>query len=76
LGGDVVAVVWKPNAFVPKPFKLANANLSIPIGQVNGKFDRFNIEKGKATIVVPNIFEILSDFSLLGEGLVEAVKVQ
>jgi len=63
LGGDIIAVVLKPSSFVLKPFKLAHSSYTLPI------------EK-RAIHLLPNIFEILSEFYELGHGLVESITFQ
>ncbi|CAN8001209.1 unnamed protein product, partial [Ixodes hexagonus] len=60
-GGNLVAVLWKPHAFQPQPFK---------VSQVGGRM--LNAE-GK---MVPNVEAMLEDFSILGKGLVTAVETR
>uniref|UniRef100_A0A131YG99 Nucleolar protein 6 n=1 Tax=Rhipicephalus appendiculatus TaxID=34631 RepID=A0A131YG99_RHIAP len=60
-GGDIVAVLWKPNAFVPQPLKVSH---------IGGY-----MLKGK-DMMVPNVEAILEDFSILGKGLVESVEAR
>jgi len=65
LGGGVVAVVWKPAAFMPRNFRVTDAQHALPL-EVKGI-------KGVQT--VPNIVSVLADFRSLGEGLVESVEM-
>ncbi|XP_030633851.1 nucleolar protein 6 [Chanos chanos] len=61
-GGSVIAVLWKPKAFEPKPFKtsLINArSVKVTDAEVS---------------TVPNIEAILEDFCIIGEGLVKKVE--
>ncbi|KAL3225012.1 hypothetical protein MRX96_026198 [Rhipicephalus microplus] len=60
-GGDIVAVLWKPNAFVPQPLKVSH---------IGGY-----MLKGK-DMMVPNVEAVLEDFSILGKGLVESVEAR
>ncbi|XP_012671410.2 nucleolar protein 6 [Clupea harengus] len=60
-GGTVIAVVWKPKAFTPHPFKT---------GMMGAR--RVEVTEDKPS-TVPNVEAILLDFSVLGEGLVHKV---
>ncbi|EEC15910.1 nucleolar RNA-associated protein, putative [Ixodes scapularis] len=60
-GGNLVAVLWKPHAFQPLPFK---------VSQIGGR--TLNAE-GK---MVPNVEAVLEDFSTLGKGLVTSVETR
>jgi len=57
--GTKIAVLWKPKAFEPKPFK---------IKYVSGR-------KKEGTKLVVDLEAIIDDFSLLGEGLVENIEI-
>uniref|UniRef100_H2YJS5 Nucleolar protein 6 n=1 Tax=Ciona savignyi TaxID=51511 RepID=H2YJS5_CIOSA len=56
-GGSVIGVLWKPNAFKPKPFQLLS---SCCVLQPDGK-------------VVPEVSMILEDFKIMGQGLVDSI---
>ncbi|XP_070396608.1 nucleolar protein 6 isoform X1 [Dermacentor albipictus] len=60
-GGNLVAVLWKPNAFVPQPLKVSH---------IGGYMLKGN------NMMVPNVEAILEDFSILGKGLVESVETR
>ncbi|XP_064073088.1 nucleolar protein 6 [Vanessa tameamea] len=57
-GGDVIAVLWKPDIDEPREFQTLNANALMPV-TINGE-----------TKYKVNIEAILEDFRILGEGLV------
>ncbi|XP_074526984.1 nucleolar protein 6 [Halichoeres trimaculatus] len=63
-GGTVIAVVWKPKAFAPAPFK--TSQLSARSVQVTG--DEAN--------TIPNVEAILEDFQIIGKGLVKSVEAR
>ncbi|XP_063051087.1 nucleolar protein 6 [Engraulis encrasicolus] len=60
-GGTVIAVLWKPKAFAPLPFKT---------GAMGAR--RVEVCDDKVSSV-PNVEAILHDFSVLGEGLVDKI---
>ncbi|XP_046966529.1 nucleolar protein 6 [Vanessa cardui] len=57
-GGDVIAVLWKPDIHEPREFQTLNAHALKPV-TINGE-----------TKYKVNIEAILEDFRILGEGLV------
>ncbi|KAG5841083.1 hypothetical protein ANANG_G00195830 [Anguilla anguilla] len=61
-GGTVIAVLWKPQAFAPLPFK--TSQMSARRVEVTGEEAR----------TVPNVEAILEDIRILGEGLVKKVE--
>ncbi|KAL0979774.1 hypothetical protein UPYG_G00189470 [Umbra pygmaea] len=61
-GGTVIAVLWKPKAFNPVPFKTGQ----IVARHLGGTGDR--------THTVPNVEAILEDFRVMGHGLVKSVE--
>ncbi|KAG7481304.1 hypothetical protein MATL_G00065380 [Megalops atlanticus] len=61
-GGTVIAVLWKPQAFTPQPFK--TSQMSARRVEVTGEEAR----------TVPNVEAILEDFCIMGEGLVKKVE--
>ncbi|KAM9858055.1 nucleolar protein 6 [Aulostomus maculatus] len=63
-GGTVIAVVWKPKAFVPAPFK--TSQVSARSVEVSG--DQAN--------TIPNVEAILEDFRVLGKGLVKSLEAR
>lgn len=63
-GGTVIAVLWKPNAFEPKPFKTSLMNARRV--EVNGD----------VVTTVPNVEAILQDFRIIGEGLVKRLELR
>ncbi|XP_076854204.1 nucleolar protein 6 [Brachyhypopomus gauderio] len=63
-GGTVVAVLWKPHAFVPQPFKTSLMNAR-----------QVKVSDGTAT-TVPNVEAIVQDFHIMGEGLVNKVELK
>ncbi|XP_051923336.1 nucleolar protein 6 [Hippocampus zosterae] len=63
-GGSVIAVLWKPKAFAPLPFK--TSQMSARIAEVTGK-------EAKS---VPNVEAILEDFRIIGKDLVKSVEAR
>ncbi|TRY85695.1 hypothetical protein DNTS_013423 [Danionella cerebrum] len=63
-GGTVIAVLWKPNAFEPRPFKTSLMNAR-----------RVEVNGDVAT-TVPNVEAILQDFRIFGEGLVQKLELR
>lgn len=63
-GGTVIAVLWKPTAFEPQPFKTSLMNAR-----------RVEVSGDVAT-TVPNIEAILQDFRIIGEGLVKKLELR
>jgi U3 small nucleolar RNA-associated protein 22 len=69
-GGTRIAVVWKPQAFVPQPFRIMQAFCKKKTTQ------RIKDSKKKAEVLfVPDVEAILADFELMGDGLVGSVEV-
>uniref|UniRef100_A0A8D3E2S2 Nucleolar protein 6 n=1 Tax=Scophthalmus maximus TaxID=52904 RepID=A0A8D3E2S2_SCOMX len=63
-GGTVIAVLWKPKAFVSMPFKTS---------QVSAR----SVEvTGEEVNTVPNVEAILEDFQVMGKGLVKSVEAR
>ncbi|XP_038558742.1 nucleolar protein 6 isoform X2 [Micropterus salmoides] len=61
-GGTVIAVLWKPKAFIPVPFKTSQVSArSVEVA-------------GEEANTVPNVEAILEDFRVLGKGLVKSVE--
>ncbi|KAL6114361.1 nol6 [Pungitius sinensis] len=60
-GGTVIAVLWKPKAFVPIGFK--TSQMCARKVEVNGE---------EAT-TIPNVEAILEDFRIMGKGLIKSV---
>ncbi|KAI1900401.1 hypothetical protein AGOR_G00049570 [Albula goreensis] len=63
-GGTVIAVLWKPPAFSPLPFKTSQMNARTV--EVTGEEVR----------TVPNVEAILEDFRIMGEGLVKSIEAR
>lgn len=63
-GGTVVAVVWKPKAFTPAPFKTS---------QVSARSVQVTGDDAKT---IPNVEAILEDFQVIGKGLVKSVEAR
>ncbi|XP_042176280.1 nucleolar protein 6-like [Oncorhynchus tshawytscha] len=61
-GGTVIAVLWKPKAFTPLPFKTS---------QMVAR--RVEVS-GEEAHTVPNVEAILEDFRVMGQGLVKSVE--
>ncbi|XP_068616860.1 nucleolar protein 6 [Brachionichthys hirsutus] len=61
-GGTVIAVLWKPKAFVPIPFKTSQASA------------RNVAADGDQASSSPNVEAILEDFRVIGKGLVRSVE--
>ncbi|XP_058491620.1 nucleolar protein 6 [Solea solea] len=60
-GGTVIAVLWKPKAFVSMPFKTSQMSA------------RCAAVTGDEVSTLPNVEAILEDFSVMGKGLVKSV---
>ncbi|KAF6725217.1 Nucleolar protein 6 [Oryzias melastigma] len=63
-GGTVIAVLWKPKAFAPAPFKTS---------QVSARTVKVTGNEAKT---VPNVEAILEDFQVLGKDLVKSVEAK
>ncbi|XP_078407472.1 nucleolar protein 6 [Cetorhinus maximus] len=61
-GGSLIAVLWKPQAFTPQPFKTSHINAKMLETKENG------------LQIIPNVEAIMEDFEILGAGLVKSVK--
>lgn len=63
-GGTVIAVLWKPKAFVPASFKTSQmAARSVEV-------------TGEEVKTIPNVEAILEDFRVIGKGLVKSVEAR
>ncbi|XP_051960770.1 nucleolar protein 6 isoform X2 [Xyrauchen texanus] len=63
-GGTVIAVLWKPKAFEPQPFKTSLMNArSVEVNE-------------EVASTLPNVEAILQDFRIIGEGLVKKVELR
>ncbi|XP_043934033.1 nucleolar protein 6 isoform X1 [Protopterus annectens] len=63
-GGSLIGVLWKPQVFIPQPFKTS---------QVNGR----TLEcRNNDIVMVPNVEAIIEDFEILGDGLVKSVEAR
>ncbi|XP_061528233.1 nucleolar protein 6 [Phycodurus eques] len=63
-GGSVIAVLWKPKAFAPLPFKTSQLSA------------RSVKETGEEANTVPNVEAILEDFRIIGKDLVKSVEAR
>ncbi|TNM89755.1 hypothetical protein fugu_003989 [Takifugu bimaculatus] len=63
-GGTVIAVLWKPKAFVPIPFKTS---------QVSARSVKVT---GESVNTSPNVEAILEDFRIMGKDLVKSVEAR
>ncbi|XP_067840686.1 nucleolar protein 6 [Heptranchias perlo] len=63
-GGSLIAVLWKPQAFTPQPFKTSHINAKMLETKANG------------LQMVPNVEAIMEDFEILGAGLVKSVEAR
>jgi U3 small nucleolar RNA-associated protein 22 len=68
-GGRCIAVVWKPQAFIPKPFRVMQSfcKTQAVTGRESGKKSKL--------MFAPDVKAIVADFELMGEGLVSSVEV-
>uniref|UniRef100_A0A671Y772 Nucleolar protein 6 n=1 Tax=Sparus aurata TaxID=8175 RepID=A0A671Y772_SPAAU len=63
-GGTVIAVLWKPKAFIPTPFKTSQMTArSVEV-------------TGEQVNAIPNVEAILEDFRIMGQGLVKSVEAR
>lgn len=63
-GGTVIAVLWKPKAFVKAPFKTSQVSA------------RTVVVTGDEAHTFPNVEAIIEDFRILGKGLVKSVEAR
>ncbi|CAL1615889.1 unnamed protein product [Knipowitschia caucasica] len=63
-GGTVVAVLWKPKAFTPLPFK--TSQMAARAVEVHGDDVK----------TIPNVEAILEDFKIIGNGLVKSIEAR
>ncbi|KAA8592916.1 hypothetical protein FQN60_018371 [Etheostoma spectabile] len=63
-GGTVIAVLWKPKAFIPMPFKTSQVSA------------RSVVVTGEEANTVPNIEAILEDFRIMGKGLIKSLEAR
>ncbi|XP_051895991.1 nucleolar protein 6 [Pristis pectinata] len=63
-GGNLIAVLWNPQAFAPQPFKTSHVNA------------RMLETKGNGLQMIPNVEAILEDFEILGAGLVKSIEAR
>ncbi|XP_038646615.1 nucleolar protein 6 [Scyliorhinus canicula] len=61
-GGCLIAVLWKPHAFTPQPFKTSHINAKMLETKEN------------ELQMIPNVEAIMEDFEILGAGLVKSVE--
>ncbi|XP_064608729.1 nucleolar protein 6-like [Liolophura sinensis] len=66
-GGNLVAVLWKPQTFQPQPFKVT---------QLNARMVDMNSASHKEVKTLPNMEAVLEDFRVLGGGLVEQLDIR
>nr|CAB3264395.1 nucleolar protein 6-like [Phallusia mammillata] len=59
-GGSVIGVLWRPNAFQPKQFKLSTASC---------------VEMLDGDKCAPSVHSVLEDFKIMGRGLVENIEL-
>ncbi|XP_033110721.1 nucleolar protein 6-like [Anneissia japonica] len=64
-GGNVIAVVWKPNSFKPELFKIL---------KVNARHCVQDASSPQGVMMKPNVEAIIEDFKTLGQGLVDRVE--
>ncbi|EDO40309.1 predicted protein [Nematostella vectensis] len=70
-GGDMIAVLWRPNALSPALFKVLHAEYKAPVKE---SLTSSKKRTAHAPTVEPNIPAILEDFKIIGEGLVKSVQ--
>lgn len=75
LGKQLVGVVWKPQAFVPAPFKLNSCALTFPMTAAGFKEDKQSKRVNSMTHTSPNIFEITMLVQQLGGGLINDIEL-
>lgn len=63
-GGNLVGVLWKPQAFAPQPFKTSHVNARMLETRENG------------LQIIPNVEAIIEDFEILGAGLVKSIEAR
>ncbi|XP_078077355.1 nucleolar protein 6 [Mustelus asterias] len=61
-GGSLIAVLWKPQAFTPQPFKTSHINAKMLETKENG------------LQMIPNVEAVMEDFEILGADLVKSVE--
>uniref|UniRef100_UPI00398EAFAB nucleolar protein 6 n=1 Tax=Pristiophorus japonicus TaxID=55135 RepID=UPI00398EAFAB len=63
-GGSLIAVLWKPQAFTPQPFKTSHINAKMLVTKEN------------EPQMIPNVEAIMEDFEILGAGLVKSIEAK
>ncbi|KAM6944800.1 nucleolar protein 6 [Lycodopsis pacificus] len=63
-GGTVIAVLWKPKAFIPMPFKTSQMSA------------RRVVVTGEEANSIPNVEAILEDFRVMGKGLIKSLEAR
>jgi len=66
--GDVVAVVWKPEAYQVRSFNVLNAYCAMPAST--------KTEKKKKNKLVLNGLDVLEQFRALGTGIVQKIEIE
>ena len=73
-GGLKIGVVWKHGTLVPQNFKILNAQYKMIEQQKKTKKKKKKKENSTGLSVVPNIKAIISDFYIMGKGLVSNIE--
>lgn len=66
-GSNVIGIVWKPNIFNSKPFKVSECNMHIVLS---------DNECTKQIQTVPNIEAIIEDIKIMGKGILHDIKIK
>ena len=79
-GGSAVGVAWRPDAFIPQPFRVANVQSTLVLSEYDPPSANSSAAKRRRTEpqahVLPNIADIIADFSVLGDGVVRSVELR
>ncbi|GLI63249.1 hypothetical protein VaNZ11_006146 [Volvox africanus] len=74
LGGRLVGVRWRPDAFLPQPLRLSSAHTALPLLLTDAAVTGDGADSAKKRgmgLCVPNVFAVLQESKEMGLGLVE-----
>lgn len=66
----IIGVVWRPSAFVPRPYNVNRSRHMMVVGDGGGKD-----EGGGAVLTAMNAVEVLAEMKALGGDLLDGVHV-
>ncbi|XP_052280548.1 nucleolar protein 6-like isoform X9 [Dreissena polymorpha] len=67
-GGDVIGLIWKPNVFTPKEFKVSHVNhTKLDLGTSSQTTEQL--------MVTLNVDAVIEDIKVLGKGIVRSIEL-